>query len=88
MLSPSVLDPIIKLKLTQLNYNNPRLHVNEVLLILAVSATTNPIADLVLHQLEKLKGTQAHSSSILSFIDQNYYNKLKIELTTEPVLNK
>ena len=88
LLSPSVLDPIIKLKLTQLNYNNPRLHVNEVLLILAVSATTNPIADLVLHQLEKLKGTQAHSSSILSFIDQNYYNKLKIELTTEPVLNK
>jgi len=88
ILSPSVLDPIIRLKLNKLHYNNPRLHANEVLLILAVSATTNPIAELVLQQLEKLKGTQAHCTAIMSFVDNNMFNRLKIELTTDPIVNK
>lgn len=88
ILSPTVLDPIINLKLDRLGHHNPRLHANEVLLILAVSATTNPIAELVLRQLDKLANTQAHSSAILSYADQNIYNRLKIQLTTEPGLAK
>lgn len=88
ILSPAILDPIIRLKLNSLNYNNPRLHVNEVLIALSVSATTNPIAELCLKQLDKLSGTQAHCSSVLSFVDNNVYGKLKIQLTTEPNVNK
>lgn len=84
VLSPQILDPIIKLKIEKLGAHNPRLHVDEVLTILAMSATTNPIAQMVLDQIENLKGTQAHSTCILSYSDEHTLKKLKINTTTEP----
>lgn len=87
VLSPFVLDPIIKLKLENLGHSNPRLHVDEVLLILAVSATTNPMADLLIRQLDNLKNTQAHSTYILSYSDEHTLKKLVIDVTTEPSIS-
>ena len=88
VLSPAVLDPIISLKINKLGAHNPRLHVDEVLTILAMSATTNPVAQLVLDKLEELKGCEGHSTSILSYSDEHTLKKLLINVTTDPAPKK
>ena len=56
-----------------------------LVLALAISATTNPMAALAMEQLPKLKGCQAHVSVIVSNVDKNIFNKLGMNLTCEPV---
>ena len=80
-----VMEPLQKLKVENLGNNNPRLHSDEILIALAISATTNPVAALAMEQLPNLKGCQAHVSVMLSNVDKNIYNKLGINLTSEPV---
>lgn len=80
-----VMEPLQKLKVENLGNNNPRLHSDEILIALAISATTNPVAALAMEQLPKLKGCQAHVSVMLSNVDKNIYSKLGINLTSEPV---
>ncbi len=79
-----VLEPLQKLKVENLGNNNPRLHSDEVLIALAISATTNPVAALAMEQLPKLNGCQAHVSVMLSNVDKNIYKKLGMNMTTEP----
>ena len=85
LLSKNVIEPIQRLKTVDLNNHNPRLHAEEVLIALAIQATTNPISEIALKQLGKLKGCQAHSSIILPEADLNTYKKLGIDVTEEPV---
>ena len=85
LLSKNVIEPIQKLKTEDLNNHNPRLHAEEVLIALAIQATTNPISEIALKQISKLKGCQAHSSIILPEADLNTYKKLGIDVTEEPV---
>lgn len=83
LISPNIIEPIQKLKTNNLGNNNPRLHTDEILIALSISATTNPISHMALMQLEKLKGCEAHSTVILSEVDKNVFRKLKVNLTTE-----
>lgn len=85
LLSKNVIEPIQKLKTSDLNNHNPRLHAEEVLIALAIQATTNAISEIALSQLGKLKGCQAHSSIILPESDLNTFKKLGIDVTEEPV---
>jgi uncharacterized protein (UPF0371 family) len=85
LLPPVIIEPIQKLKIDNLGNHNPRLHADEILIALAISATTNPIAALALEQLPKLKGCEAHSTVIVSEVDSNVYRKLGLNLTCEPV---
>ena len=85
LLPPAVIEPICKLKTESLGGHNPRLHVEEILLALSISAVTNPLAALALDQLPKLKGAQSHSSVILSHVDDNVLKKLGVDHTSEPV---
>ena len=64
--------------------HNPRLHADEILIALTMSAATNPAAALAMEQLPKLKNTEAHASVIVSTVDSALYRKLGIRLTTEP----
>lgn len=84
LISPNIIEPIQRLKVNSLGNHNPRLHTDEVLIALAIAATTNPVSHLALQQLEKLKDCEAHSSVILSQVDANTFRKLKINLTCEP----
>ncbi len=84
LLSPAIIEPISKLKINNLGNHNPRLHADEVLIALAISATSNPVADMAIKQLPNLKYAQAHSTVILSQTDAQVFKKLKIDLTTEP----
>ncbi|MEE0872232.1 MAG: DUF1846 domain-containing protein [Ruminococcus sp.] len=84
LLEPTVIEPIQKLKVETFGSNNPRLHTDEILIALAMSAVSNPIAKLAMEQLPKLRDTDAHATVILSETDTRTLKKLGIRLTTEP----
>ena len=88
LLPPVVIEPLQKLKIENLGNHNPRLHADEVLIALAISATTNPMAALAMEQLPKLKGCQAHVSVIVSSVDKTVYRKLGMDLTCEPIYER
>lgn len=85
LIPPLVIEPIQRLKTEGLGNHNPRLHTDEVLIALAISATTNPVAAIALDQLSKLQGCEVHSSVILAQVDDNVFKKLGMNLTCEPV---
>jgi uncharacterized protein (UPF0371 family) len=85
LLLPSLIQPIQELKTMHLGGHNPRLHTDEILIALSISAVTNPLANLAMQQLSKLKGSECHSTVILSQVDVNVLKKLGINYTSEPV---
>jgi uncharacterized protein (UPF0371 family) len=87
LISPIMIQPIQKLKIDFLGNNNPRLHTDEVLIALSICTATNPIAELVLDQLPKLKNSEAHSTVILSQVDMHVLKKLGVNVTCEPTYN-
>ncbi len=84
LLSPSIIEPITKLKTESMGSHNPRLHVDEVLIALSICAATNPVAKKALEQLPALKGLEGHSSVMLSSVDVQTFKKLGINMTCEP----
>lgn len=84
LISPTIIEPIQKLKVGHLGNHNPRLHTDEILIALSICAATDPQADLALRQLEKLKCCEVHSTVILSSVDENVFHKLGVNLTCEP----
>ena len=88
VISPDAIRPIQELKIKYLGSKNPRLHTDETLIALSVSAASNPEAGLALEQLPKLKRCQAHTSVMLSSVDICEFRKLGIELTCEPKFEK
>ena len=84
LISPVVIDPIQHLKIEHLGNRNPRLHTDEVLIALSISAATNPTAALAMEQLAKLRGCDVHSSVILSAVDEKVFKRLGVNLTCEP----
>jgi uncharacterized protein (UPF0371 family) len=85
LIAPMVLAPIQHLKVEHLGNSNPRLHTDEMLIALSMSAVTNPTADLAMEQLSQLRGSEVHSSVILSPVDENVFKKLGANVTFEPV---
>ena len=85
LISPAVIEPISDLKTRNLGHHNPRLHSDEMLIALCVSAVTDENAALAQKQLEKLRGCDAHFSVILSSVDENTYKRLGINVSCEPV---
>ena len=84
LISTQVLEPICWLKTGSLGHKNPRLHSDEVLIALCVSALTNPIAALAQQQLPKLKGCDAHFTVVLSDVDEKLYRRLGMHVSNEP----
>jgi Uncharacterized protein conserved in bacteria len=84
LISPVIIEPIQDLKVNHLGNNNPRLHTDEVLIALSICAATNPTAELAMQQLSKLEHCEAHSTVILSQVDENVFKKLGVNITSEP----
>ncbi len=84
LISPTVIDPVQTLKTRYLGSTNPRLHTDEILIALSMSAALNERAKLALDQLPKLRGCQVHTSVMLSDVDIKVFKKLGIQLTSEP----
>ena len=81
LLSPTVLEPIIKLK-KEMNSGN-RLLLSEVLTALSICSVTNPLAAKALSFIPKLKNIEAHSTYIVSGNDKITLKELKINTTCE-----
>ena len=84
MIAPSIIEPIQELKTGILKGQNPRLHSDETLIALSMSANTNPVAKKALDAIEGLAGCEAHSTVMLSQVDLDVYRKIGINLTCEP----
>ena len=86
LISPEAIEPIQELKTRYLGGKNPRLHTDEVLIALSLSAMNDPNARKALEQLPGLKGCQVHTSVMLSEVDIKTFKKLGVDLTSEPIL--
>ena len=84
LIEPEVVKPIQGLKINHLGSRNPRLHSNEILIALAITAMQNPDADRAMKELGNLKGSEAHSTIILTDEDKNVLRKLGINVTFDP----
>ena len=84
LISHNIIEPIQNLKTDVLGNHNPRLHTDEVLLALSICAVTNDVAKKALEQAPKLFGLEAHSSVILSRVDEQVFKKLGVNMTFEP----
>ena len=84
LISPAIIGPIQKLKTDIMGNHNPRLHTDEILIALSICAVTSDVAKKALEQAEKLKGLEAHSTVILSRVDENVFRKLGVNITCEP----
>ena len=81
LLSPEVIEPVQRLKVNHMGSVNPRLHANEVLIALSICAVTDNLAKIAMEQLPKLKNCQAHSTVILSHVDEKTFKTLGMNVT-------
>ncbi len=84
VISPEILEPIQQLKTKNLGNHNPRLHTDEVLIALAVSAANSELAARALKALGELRHTEFHSTVILSQVDTSTLRKLGVNISCEP----
>ena len=84
LISRAAIEPIQSVKVHHLGSHNPRLHSDEILIALAISAATDPQAARALDALSQLRDCEAHSSVILSAADSGIYSRLGLRLTCSP----
>ena len=84
LIAPEVIEPIQHLKVGHLGNHNPRLHTDETLIALSISAATDHNAERAMECLAQLSGCEAHSTVILSPVDTDVFRKLGVNMTCEP----
>ena len=84
LISPTIIEPIQRLKVKHMGSVNPRLHTDEVLMALAICAVNDPKAKKAMAQLEKLKNCEVHSTVMLAHVDERTFKSLGMHLTCEP----
>ena len=83
LISPTVIAPIQTLKTDYMQSRNPRLHTDEMLVALAISAATDENAMRAMQKLDELSGCDLHSSVILGTVDDSVFKRLGINVTCE-----
>lgn len=84
LISPTIIEPLQKLKVKHMGSINPRLHTDEVLMALAICAVNDPKAKKAMAQLDKLKNCEVHSTVMLAHVDEKTFKALGMHLTCEP----
>ena len=85
LIQPEDVTPIQNLKVNNLGNHNPRLHSDELLIAVAITAKNNENAKKAIETLTKMEGSEAHSTVILPFQDANVFRKLGINVTFDPI---
>jgi len=85
LISPIVLEPILRLKGDILGSASSVLKLDDVLIALSICAATNPTAALAVNQLKSLRGCDMHSTQMLRSGDEGTLRKLGINVTCKPV---
>ncbi len=84
LLSPNVIESIGNLKKNVLSARNVSLDLEEMLIMLGISAATNPGAQLAMEKLKGLQGCEVHMTHIPTPGDEAGLRKLRVNLTCEP----
>lgn len=85
LISPHALEPIQTLKTNYFGSKNPRLHTDETLIALSVSASDNAMAKQALDAIPQLRGCQLHCSARLSKVDLDTLRRLGLQVTMDPL---
>jgi uncharacterized protein (UPF0371 family) len=84
LLPPNITDSISSLKTEILNEKSVSLDVEEALIALSISATTNPAAQLAMERLKDLRGCEVHMTHIPTPGDEAGLRRLGLNVTSEP----
>ena len=84
LLPQSIIDSVTYLKKDILNGKMVSLDVDETLIVLAISALSNPAAQMALDNLKGLNGCEVHLTHIPTPGDEAGLRKIKINLTCDP----
>lgn len=84
LLSPNITESIGNFKQDILSLKNISLDVEETLISLSISATTNPTAQAAMAKLKDLKGCEMHTTHIPTPGDENGLRRLGVNLTSDP----
>ncbi len=84
LISPQILQRMQDLKKNTFKSLKTSLNCEEVIMALAMSTTTNPMAEVALNKLDKLRGCKAHCTAILSDGDEQALKSLGIDVTCNP----
>lgn len=88
LLGADSIEPIQTLKTQHLGSRNPRLHTDEVLIALSVSAAKDEHARRALAELTHMAGCEAHTTTILGSVDEGIFRNLGVLVTSEPVYQR
>ncbi|MBN2126002.1 MAG: DUF1846 domain-containing protein [Deltaproteobacteria bacterium] len=84
LLPPNITDSVKGLKTEILREKTLSLDLEEALIALSISATTNPAAQLALEKLKDLRGCEVHMTHIPTPGDEAGLRRLGVNLTSEP----
>ena len=83
LLSPNIISQISKYKEEILGVESTSLDLEETLIALSISATTNPTAELAMKKLGEVKGCEMHMTHIPTPGDEVGLKRLGVNLTTD-----
>jgi uncharacterized protein (UPF0371 family) len=84
LLPKNIIDSVTHLKKDILNGKMVSLDVEETLIVLAISAISNPAAQMALENLNGLHGCEVHTTHIPTPGDEAGWRKLFVNLTCDP----
>ena len=83
LLAPNILESIGNLKTKILSRKAVSLDLEETLIALSISATSNPTAQLAMEKLKELKGCEVHMTHIPTPGDETGLRRLGVNLTSD-----
>lgn len=84
LLPPNITDSICKLKTEILDEKNVSLDLEEALIALSISSTSNPAAELALEKLKELQECEIHMTHIPTPGDEAGLRRMGANLTSDP----
>lgn len=84
LLTPVIMDSMNHLKSRLLKEKNLSLNLDETLIALSISATSNPAAQLAMEQIPVLRGCDVHLTHIPASGDETGLKKIGVNTTSDP----
>ena len=84
LIAPDVIRSLQKLKVDNLRYKTPRLHIDEMLVALSIAANNDPIVAKAVAKIPELRGCDVHASNIVPEVDIKLFKRLGMYISCEP----
>ena len=84
LLAPNIIESVSNLKKNILKAKSVSLDLEETLIGISISATTNPTAKLAIDKLQELRGCNIHITHIPTPGDEVGLRRLEVNLTSDP----